>query len=50
MSLKEGFRMLGIDHHMKDREKLSPEQIRAFLEASEELGFRALDRGTCTAG
>jgi len=30
---------------MKDGEKLSLEQIRAFLEASEDLGFQAQDRG-----
>jgi hypothetical protein len=29
---------------MKDGERLSLEQIRAFLEASEEVGFKAASR------
>ena len=35
---------------MEDGETLSLEQIRAFLEASEEVRFQAQDRGSCTSG
>ena len=39
-SLKEGFRMLGIDLSMEASEKLGLEQIRALVGASEEARSR----------
>jgi hypothetical protein len=39
MSLKERFRMLGIDHQHGNGEKLSLEQIQAFVEACGGVRF-----------
>ena len=44
MSLKEGSGCWGLPISMKDGERLSLEQIRAFLGGSEEVGFKAADR------
>ena len=36
--------MLGVDHQHAEAEKVSLEQIRAFLEASEEVQFEGQNR------
>ena len=50
MSLKGRGRMLGIDHQHGRREKQGLEQIRALVEASEEVRFQARSGERCTDG
>src|ERR1700680_3408111 len=51
MSLKERWRVLGLKISMQDEKPISLDQLRAFLEASDEMRFKASDRqGSCTGG